>query len=344
MSFFLPGILLAVFSGLLNGLFTLPMKFLGRWNWENVWAVFIVVSCLLMPAGLVLATVSKPWLCLQQAPTHAVIIALLSGFAWGFGALMFGQGVSALGISLGNTLVLAISASLGSFLPILILSPATLVRDQGKAIMLGTTVGIVGVALCGYAGMRRERANAGTKSQRKMVGEARPFGIGFLLCAGSGLLSAVFNIGYSSAQAIATSARQLGNSAFAGSNLIWLLMLGAGTVANLGFCAYLLGRNRSWPKFLQPDRARLGSLSVVMGVLWGASIFVYGLAAPKLGQLGPAIGWPLSLIAGLLVANLCGVLTGEWKTSRRADRRWMVAGLMALLLAIGTLGWSSTLG
>jgi len=40
----LVGSLLAILSGLMNGSFTLPMRFLGRWEWENVWSLFIVGS------------------------------------------------------------------------------------------------------------------------------------------------------------------------------------------------------------------------------------------------------------------------------------------------------------
>jgi L-rhamnose-H+ transport protein len=62
-----------------------------------------------------------------------------------------------------------------------------------------------------------------------------------------------------------------------------------------------------------------------------------------LGKLGPAIGWPLSLIVGLLVANLCGLAAGEWKFAAVSDRAWMLSGLAVLLVAISILGWSSTL-
>ena len=45
----------------------------------------------------------------------------------------------------------------------------------------------------------------------------------------------------------------------------------------------------------------------------------------------------------LLIANLWGVLMGEWKLTGVADRLWMVTGLAVLLVAIFTLGWSSAL-
>lgn len=339
------GVVLAVISGVMNGTFTLPMRYLGRWSWENVWALFIIVSCLLMPVGIACMTVSHLRESLANAPAHAILAALVSGFAWGFGAIMFGQGVSAIGISMGNTLVLAISASMGSFLPILVLAPEQLLGRQGKAIILGTVIAFMGILCCGYAGRLKERSEKDREGQVRggMVGHARPFWVGFLLCAGSGILSAVFNIGYSSAQRILDSAVRFGNSPFAGSNLVWLLMLTGGTIANVAFCAHLFKKNRSFSKYYQPASLPLYGLTMLMGLLWGGSIFVYGSAAPKLGKLGPAIGWPLSLTVGLLTANVCGILAGEWKLSRAAARAWMAAGLAILIVAIITLGWSSTL-
>lgn len=247
---------------------------------------------------------------------------------------------------MGNTLVLASSSSLGALLPILILAPERLLHPQGKAILLGTVIAILGISACGYAGFLRERSekNQDSKNARgDIVGQARPFWIGLLLCIGAGLLSAVFNIGYSSAQDLIAIAMRLGNSSFAGSNLVWLLMLTSGAVANLAFCGYLSRKNRSWAKYSQQNVSPLYRLAILMGLLWSGSIFAYGAGAPRLGKLGPAIGWPLSLTMGLLTANLCGMLAGEWKLSRRAERVWMIAGLAVLLVAIITLGWSSTL-
>jgi L-rhamnose-H+ transport protein len=337
------GLTLAIVSGLMNGTFTLPMRYLGRWSWENVWALFILISCLLMPVVVAATTVSNLGEALRQAPTHAIVMAIACGFAWGLGAVMFGQGVSAIGISLANTFVLAISSSLGSFLPILLLDPGKLFARQGEAIMAGTTIAIAGIVFCGYAAKLKERSQMNEDVRQQMVGQARPFWIGLLLCAGAGILSAVFNIGYSGAQGIVESAVRLGNSAFAGSNLVWLLMLTGGAVSNLWFCAYLFKQNMSFGKYAQPKAAALYGLTLLMGLLWGGSIFVYGSAAPKLGRLGPAIGWPLSLSVGLLTANLCGIFAGEWRFSRSVDRVFMGCGLLVLFLAIVILGWSSTL-
>lgn len=334
------GVLLAVLSGMMNGSFTLPMRFLGKWEWENVWSLFIACACLLLPALLVSILAPQSWAILAHAPSRALAIAALTGFAWGFGAILFGQSVSAIGISLANTLVLAISSALGSLLPILLLAPQKLMAREGHRILLGVAVEIIGFVLCGMAGRMREKAANTGAGRGAMVGHARPVGIALLMALGSGVLSAVFNIGFSLAKPIADYGRAAGLSNFAGTNLIWCVMLAAGAVSNLGFCLYLMLKNKSAGKFVQPASVRLYALSLVMGLLWGGSIFVYGASASRLGSLGTSIGWPLSLAVGLLLANAIGIGLGEWKAATQRARVWMYSGIVVLLAAVGILGWA----
>ena len=173
------GILLAVISGLMNGAFTLPMRYLSRWSWESVWGLFIVVACLIMPPVMLFLTVTNPLQVLSAAPARAEIIALATGFIWGFGAILCGLGVSAMGISMANTLLLAISASLGSFLPLLILAPERFAQPQGEAILLGTVTALAGMGFCGYAGLLRERSEkAGPAPRGRWSAPPAPFGWG----------------------------------------------------------------------------------------------------------------------------------------------------------------------
>ena len=74
-----------------------------------------------------------------------------------------------------------------------------------------------------------------------------------------------------------------------------------------------------------------------MAVLWGGSIFVYGAAAPRLGSLGPSIGWPLSLATGLLLANIIGIGLGEWRRAPRGAKKIMYSGILVLTIAIVVL-------
>lgn len=334
MSILAAGVLLAILSGLMNGSFTLPMRFLGRWDWEHVWSLFIAISCLLLPNAILAFEAPQSWGILATAPVSSLEIAALTGFAWGFGSLMFGQSVSAIGISLANTLVLAISSALGSLLPLILLAHDKLFARTGLMVLSGVAVQVLGILFCGLAGHAREKA-AGVEADRGgLVGKARPMGVALLLATGSGILSAVFNIGFALAQPIADHGRAAGLSSFDSTNLIWWVMLGSGSVANLLFCGFLFIRNHNFTKFFQPGAARLLTLSSVMALLWGGSIFVYGAAAPRLGSLGVAIGWPLSLATGLLLANALGMGLGEWRQAPVKARRQMNLGIAILLVAI----------
>ncbi len=328
------GASLAILSGMMNGSFTLPMRFLGQWEWENVWALFVLVACLLMPAAIVTITAPQSWSILSHAPVGAVWTAIFTGLAWGFGAVLFGQSVSAIGISLANTLVLAISSALGSLLPILLLEPRTLFSPTGERILIAVAIELTGIALCGWAGRMRENA-AGVGTERGgMVGHARPVGTALLMAMGSGVLSAVFNVGFSLAQPIAQYGRGAGLSQLSSTNLIWGIMLTTGSLPNLGFCFFLFHKNRSLKKFVRPGSWRLYTLSTLMALLWGGSIFVYGASAPRLGSLGTSIGWPLSLAVGLLLANIIGIGLGEWRRAPARARTYMYSGIMVLLIAI----------
>jgi len=331
------GSLLAILSGIMNGSFTLPMRFLGRWEWENVWSLFIAVSCLLMPTAIISAIAPQSWTIIAHAPVHATWTAISAGFIWGFGAIMFGQSVSAIGISLANTFVLATSSALGSLLPMLLLAPHRLFSHTGRMILGGVAIEVTGIALCGAAGQQRDKAVGVGAERGDLVGHVRPMGVGLLLALGAGVLSAVFNIGFGLAQPIAEYGRAAGLSEFCSTNLIWWIMLAAGSVANLAFCVYLLFRNHSMAKFKQSGGLRLYSLSTLMAVLWGGSIFVYGAAVPRLGPLGTAIGWPLSLATGLLLANAIGIGLGEWRRAPTRARGWMYSGIAVLLIAIAVL-------
>src|SRR5882757_4223595 len=97
------GILFAVLSGICNGLFSAPMRVEKVWKWENIWLIFIVVACLVLPCALVFSTPGA-WSILAASPRSALIAALVFGFAWGFGAICFGLSVDRLGVSMANSL------------------------------------------------------------------------------------------------------------------------------------------------------------------------------------------------------------------------------------------------
>ncbi len=324
------GIILALLSGLCNGLFTMPMKVESRWKWENIWFIFIVVACLVMPTVMVFSSSASPHI-LSRTPTAALLSAISFGFAWGFGAICFGKSVDNIGVSMANTLVIGLSAALGSLVPLFMKGMARLGTQQ-LVLFSGVALLLVGVALCGQAGRMRDG--------RRPDHAGAPL-LGYFLAVAAGIMSAVFNIGYTLALPIADTGKQMGYSPFAATNYIWLLMLGAGSIPNLAYCVFLMRNNQTARLLRAPASWSSWGRSSAMGLLWGGSIFLYGAAVPRLGSIGPSVGWPLSLAVGLLVANLMGVLLGEWRSVAPSAVKQMISGLGILLVAIILCGYST---
>ena len=323
------GITYVALSGICNGLFSAPMKIIPRWKWENIWLVFILTACVVMPPAMVFPAVPDVGAVFQASPGGAVTAALLFGFLWGFGAILFGLSVHTLGVSIANSLVIGLSSALGSVVPLIALGKLRFDTRQ-NVLFAGVAIFILGVWLCGRAGRLRDKSSS-------------PSPRGYLFAIGSGVMSAVFNVGYTLALPIADAGEKLGLARFDATNCIWLLMLGAGAVPNICYCVFLMLRGRSASLLFDAPPLKTWGLSILMGLLWGASIFLYGAATPLLGDIGPSIGWPLSLAIALLVANTLGVLLKEWEGAPRESILLMRSGLAALFVAITVCGISGGL-
>jgi L-rhamnose-H+ transport protein len=206
------------------------------------------------------------------------------------------------------------------------------VGTKQLVLFTGVIALLIGVAVCGKAGRMRD----GEQQTQGTV----PL-VGYLFALAAGVMSAVFNIGYALALPISDTGVGIGMSRFTATNCIWLLMLGAGSIPNLVYCMLLMNRNQTAQLLYAPASWSSWGRSSAMGLLWGGSIFLYGAATPRLGAFGPSVGWPLSLAVGLLVANLMGVLLGEWRGAAGRPVKWMWIGLAILLAAIVLCGIST---
>ena len=78
-------------------------------------------------------------------------------------------------------------------------------------------------------------------------------------------------------------------------------------------------------------------MGVLMGGIWFVATIPYGMGAYYLGRLGTSVGWAVYMAFTLLVANIFGFMTGEWKGASTRSRRTLFAGLSVLVAAIVVL-------
>lgn len=333
------GLFFVLLGGLLQGSFALPMKRISGWRWENTWLVYSVAGMIVFPWLLVAATVPHAGEVFGLADAGTLAKVAVFGFGWGVGSTLFGLGIDMVGMGLGFAVILGITASLGSLLPILVLDRRQLFTRQGYALMIGLVLVVGGIILCSAAGARRERELAKEAKQ----GGKRSFWLGLLICILSGIFSPMLNFSFVFGKSIQDLTLKFGAPPAMASNAVWALALSAGFLANAGYCVYLLSRNRTWGKLFQsgtPAAYWVGA--IVMGLLWFAGIAVYGVGAADLGALGGVIGWPLFMAMIIISANLWGAFTGEWKGASGGTHAYSWAGIGVLLAAIYVISRGSS--
>ena len=332
------GVALVLFGGMLNGSFALPMKRMPAWRWENTWLVYSVVAMLLAPWLFATATVPQLAEVYRRASGHSFLLVLLFGLASGTGSMLFGLGITRLGLALGFAIILGIAASLGSLLPLAILHPDQVLSRAGYFLMAGTLLVVLGIVFYAIAGRRREQEAVPSARDAPRSG----FGVGLVICIFSGILSAMFNFSFLHGKEFQDLTLSLGGSARFSANPIWALALTSMFVANGGYSVYLLQKNHSWKVFSAPGiTAGYWVGGILMGALWFGSAAFYGMGAATLGSLGGIIGWPVYMAMIIITANLWGAITGEWAQASRRSFAYSWVGMGVLLAAIYVISLAS---
>ena len=332
----LTGLALILAAGILQGTFALPMKFARRWNHENIWLIFASTGLVVFPWLVVGLTIPHAMSVYQLTPANVVLSIFGFGVLWGVGATLTGVGLRQLGIGLGLSIILGISASAGSFIPLIVLAPQKLATHQGQIFLLGSVVMLVGVTLCAAAGARREAQQkrvSGTPGVR-----ASSFVPGLVVCTSSGLLSASLNFSYAFGGAAMEHARALGATAAWAANIVAAPATSGGFIANLVFCVYMLRKNSSTSLFVKPGFGLGWLYGTMMGAFWFGGLALYGLGLPRIGSLGPVVGWPALMGTIILASNAAGLFTGEWRNAGKLSEILLGFGMAIVLGALWILG------
>jgi L-rhamnose-H+ transport protein len=117
------GLAWVLFGGFFNGSFTLPMKRMPGWRWENTWLPYSLVGMIIIPWAFAASTVPHLADVYHQVTWPTLISVAVFGAGWGIGSTLFGLGIARVGMALGFAIILGITASIGSLLPLVVLHP-----------------------------------------------------------------------------------------------------------------------------------------------------------------------------------------------------------------------------
>ena len=329
-STYIPGALAALlFSGILNGSAAVPLKYAKRSEWENLWLIQSILGMIVLPWILVAFTIHHPIEVYRSSGFAPLVAAGGFGFGWGVGTLLYIIGVVMVGMSVSFAIILSLTATLGSLLPLLILQPHEIHSRRGHLLLVSVVFTVIGVVLCAYAGSRRidestaPQAPAGTSY----------FWRGVLVCVLSGIFSPMLNFAFVFGDRLTTVAKQFGTSSLWAPNALWAVAFTGAFGLNAYYCLHHLGFSKSWSRFLDaPGENLVGGAA--MGILLLARILTYGVGAEMLGTWGASAGWAINMCTTILVANVWGLATGEWRGAPRRSYIELGLGLGATIVAI----------
>ncbi|HEY0039745.1 MAG TPA: L-rhamnose/proton symporter RhaT, partial [Flavisolibacter sp.] len=176
------------------------------------------------------------------------------------------------------------------------------------------------------------------------------FGLGITVAIVSGVLSACFNFGLEAGQTMAATANNVWTAANPGqgeflyrNNVVYIIILWGGLTTNLIWCLLLNTRNKTFGDYTNKKTPMLRNylLCALAGTTWFLQFFFYGMGESKLGN--GASSWILHMSFIILVANMWGLISNEWKGVSRKTRFTVFAGVATIILAVLIVGYGNYL-
>jgi L-rhamnose-proton symport protein (RhaT) len=331
---FLP-FLLVIFASFFQGSFGLGMKYMAPLKWESWWLTHVTIAMVAFPLVWALIVIPSLFEIIGNAPQNAIMLAMLFGFLWGIGGIMFGVSVPYIGISLTYGIVMGLASSVGSLIPLFQMENAT-AQPAFPYVIAGVTVMLIGVGITAIAGIKRDKVKNGGSSSNNIVK-------GLTIASICGVLSALLNVGFANASPVAEVAENAGIITRNSSLAAWIVVLGGAYLMNAGYSIFLLFKNKSWNSFGVKKSGKAYIWAIVAGLSWFAALGVYGQGSALLGDIGPVIGWPILLGLSLIISNIWALLSGEWKGASKAFGL-LIIGLAVLILASVILGFANSAG
>jgi L-rhamnose-H+ transport protein len=340
------GVLFHYIGGFASGSFYMPYKKVRGWHWESYWIIGGLFSWLIVPPLAAWLTVPGFAEIIRHTSFDTIKYTLLFGILWGFGGLTYGLGVRYLGMSLGNSVVLGFCSAFGALVPSVYYNfyPAagkTTWHDLhstswGRIVLIGVMVCLLGIYICGRAGMLKER-ELSEAEKKKSVAE---FNLvkGLIVAIFSGIMSACFNFGIEAGKPMAETAVAAGFNPLFQNNVIYIILLWGGLSTNFIWCMLLNARNKTFGDYTNNSTplAKNYLFSALAGTTWFLQFFFYGMGESKLGN--GASSWILHMAFIILTANMWGIILKEWSGVSKKTRTTITIGIATIILSVIVVG------
>ena len=339
------GILLLVSGGFSAASFYVPSFKIKKWSWETYWISLGFVAWMIMPTVAGLITTPDLWGILHASPAGSMAWAYVCGAVWGFGGLMCGMALRFLGLSLGQSISLGVCSIIGTLVPAAIEKKLYLLytTTPGVIVLLGFLVCLVGIALCGYAGVLKEKQIGNSEKEKEKEQESiqeYAFLKGLLVAIFGGIMSASMAFAFTWGVPMAEAAVKAGTIDVFKNMPLLVLALAGGFTTNFISTMIIAARKRGFGDYIVRPLSTLYlnySLAVVSGILWYGQWFTFGMGKTKMGDYSYA-GWSIFMAAIIIFSNLWGMFLREWKQVHRRTIVYLWLGILVLTISVIMIG------
>ena len=334
------GIILLAVGGFSSASFYVPSYKIKKWSWETYWITLGFVAWIIMPTVGGLMTTPDLWGILRHSPLASMAWAYVFGALWGFGGLMCGLALRYLGLSLGQSIALGVCAIVGTLVPAIIDGKIGLLVSTipGGVVLLGFFVCLIGIALCGYAGVLKERQL--TDDQKKEAIKDFALVKGIVVAVFGGIMSASMALAFTAGKPIAAAALDAHTSDVFKNMPLLVLALAGGFTTNLISTMVITAKKKAFGDYVVRPASTLSFnyfLAVISGVMWYGQYFFFGTGTTKMGEYSYA-GWSVFMASIIIFSNFWGLFLKEWKLVDWKTRMYLWLGIVTLIISVIMIG------
>jgi L-rhamnose-H+ transport protein len=339
------GIFLHSVGGFAAGSFYIPFKKVRNWAWESYWLVNGFLSWIIMPWLIAFLTVPGLISILWEAPKSSIFWSYLFGLLWGVGGLTFGLSMRYLGMSLGYAIALGFCAAFGTIIPPIYKGTFgdLITSASGLTTLGGVLACLVGIAICGWAGISKEKELPDEK-KKETIKEFN-FTKGVWVAIFAGVMSACMAFGIAAGEPIGKLAVERGVPSLWQNSPIFICILAGGFTTNFIWCVFLNLKNRTAKNYIDKSTPLAGNyvFSSLAGITWYFQFMFYGMGTTRMGEYDFS-SWTIHMAFIIVFSNIWGLIFREWKGTSRRTHTIVFSGILVLILSTIIVGLGNYLG
>lgn len=338
-------LILVLIAGFINGSFATPMKYMTRWEEEDIWLVFSLWGFIILPWISLLIMVPDALGVIKALPPKLFWTMILGGMCFGLGQIAFATSFRYIGIGLAFVINISMGTSGSALIPLL-WHKGIMGTTYGYLHIIGIIIFVIAVCFGAAAGSARDKTKAPEEIREVKTKQIKKgmllLGIVLAILAGIGSVAQGVTYIWANPSVTKIAADSFGHAGLGASIIAWVLIFSAAWIPYFLYFLILSLKRKSLPKIFGERAAPYWILTILMGIgFWGSLIFFSQASNEIGGDLAPTIAWPLFMVFIILTSNFWSVKSGEWMGAGSQAVRRMVFSLSLFVAAIVVFSYSS---